>query len=105
MILAILGDSIEQVFIHDINPIDITKISGAAYKNVIIARSWEECYIHADIFMTCTVSAAPYISIAPKKGSLQLNVSLRDYTAEMKDYMDTIVVDNWEEVLPSEYGY
>ncbi|MBB6274138.1 ornithine cyclodeaminase [Pedobacter cryoconitis] len=98
MILAILGDSVDQVLIHDINPVDQTRISGAAYKNVIIAGSWEECYTHADIFMTCTVSAAPYISIAPKKGSLQLNVSLRDYNADMKDYMDIIVVDNWEEV-------
>ena len=98
MITSILGSAIGKVLIFDINPIDKAIIDKEIQDKVTIASSWEECYMDADIFITCTVSAAPYISISPKKGSLQLNVSLRDYTVEMKDFMDVIIVDNWEEV-------
>ena len=48
--------------------------------------------------MTCTVSKSPYIDLPPKKGSLQLNVSLRDYKAEIRNYVNPVVVDSWAEV-------
>jgi ornithine cyclodeaminase len=60
--------------------------------------SWEAAFEQADILMTCTVSKKPYINKAPKKGSLQLNVSLRDYVPEFIQYTNHIVVDDWEEV-------
>lgn len=98
MITSILGDQIDKILIHDLNPIDRNTILSEVQDKVFIAADWEESYQDADIFITCTVSDAPYINISPKKGSLQLNVSLRDYTVNMKDFMDIIIVDNWEEV-------
>ncbi|GGE66369.1 ornithine cyclodeaminase [Pedobacter psychrotolerans] len=98
MIISILGGSIGEVLIHDLNPINENNIDNNVKDMVSIAGSWEECYKNADVFVTCTVSAAPYIDIAPKKGSLQLNVSLRDYTVEMRNYMNLIIVDDWKEV-------
>jgi 2,3-diaminopropionate biosynthesis protein SbnB len=98
MITSILGDQIDKVLIHDLNPIDRSTILSEVQDKVFIAADWKESYQDADIFITCTVSDAPYINISPKKGSLQLNVSLRDYTVDMKDFMDIIIVDNWEEV-------
>ena len=50
------------------------------------------------MFITCTVSKAAYVDEQPKAGSLQLNVSLRDYTVAMYDYTKAIIVDDWEEV-------
>lgn len=96
MVTAILGELIDKTLIHDLNPIDENNIDSK--DKVSVVNSWEECYKNADVFITCTVSVAPYIDIAPKKGSLQLNISLRDYTIEMKDYMNLFIVDNWNEV-------
>ncbi|AMP99005.1 2,3-diaminopropionate biosynthesis protein SbnB [Pedobacter cryoconitis] len=98
MITAILGADIDKVLIHDLNPVDVNYIDDEIAAQTFIVSSWEECYQDADIFITCTVSDTPYINLSPKEGSLQLNVSLRDYTVEMKDFMDIIIVDNWEEV-------
>ena len=40
-----------------------------------------------------------YIDKEPKKVSLQLNISLRDYKTDIYDYVkDSIVVDDWQEV-------
>lgn len=98
MMADLFGDRVERFFIYDLKPVDITAISDSYRNKVILAESWEKCYDQADIFITCTVSTAPYINRPPVRGSLQLNVSLRDYTVEMKDFMDVIIVDNWEEV-------
>jgi 2,3-diaminopropionate biosynthesis protein SbnB len=98
MITAILGARIEKIFLYDIKPLNKDVIAEEIRDKVVIAGNWEECYEQADIFITCTVSAAPYIDKVPVKGSLQLNVSLRDYKADMKDHMDVIIVDDWEEV-------
>ncbi len=48
---------------------------------------WEARYDDADVFVTCTVSPAAYIDRRPKPGSLQLNVSLRDYKPEVFDWV------------------
>ncbi|MVT11257.1 2,3-diaminopropionate biosynthesis protein SbnB [Chitinophaga tropicalis] len=98
MAAAILGNRIEKIFLHDIAGIDKEQVDPELRSLVEIASSWEEVYSDADIFMTCTVSAAPYIDKAPRNGSLQLNVSLRDYKVDMKDHMSAIVVDDWDEV-------
>ncbi len=39
-----------------------------------------------------------YIDLPPKAGSLQLNVSLRDYKAHVLQKIDVHVVDSWEEI-------
>ena len=91
----ILKDKIEKISVFDIRKIDKNLLP----ENTEIVSSWQEAYEDADIFMTCTVSKEQYINIPPKKGSLQLNVSLRDYTTDTFDFFkNAIIVDDWEEV-------
>lgn len=94
------GDKIEKIFLYDKRPIiNKDEIDFPNKKKIVIAGSWEEAYRDSDIFITCTVSNERYINLKPKEGSLQLNVSLRDYKIDVFDYVkDAIVVDDWEEV-------
>ena len=98
MIESLLHDRIENVYIYDVRKVLRDSIETSIADKIIISDSWQACYANADIFVTCTVSDSPYIDRAPKKGSLQLNVSLRDYLAETQKYMDIIIVDDWDEV-------
>lgn len=98
MIMAILGERVGKIFLYDIKPIDKGILPEEIRDKVVIGSTWQEGYEQSDIFITCTVSAAPYIDKVPVKGSLQLNVSLRDYKADMKDHMDVVIVDDWDEV-------
>jgi 2,3-diaminopropionate biosynthesis protein SbnB len=98
MIFKLLGDAIQQCSIYDINPVSQRDIPEAYAQYIRICDSWESAFEDADIFLTCTVSDVPYVDKAPKKGSLHLNVSLRDYKASWIKYADTIIVDDWEEV-------
>ncbi|SDH29303.1 hypothetical protein [Chitinophaga filiformis] len=91
-------DDIAKVRLFDIRPVDISGLPEDVLEKVEIVHSWEDAYVPADIFITCTVSSAPYINLPPKKGSLQANVSLRDYQPQMRAYMDRIIVDDWEEI-------
>lgn len=98
MVTSILGKRADQIMLYDINPIDPRVIEDEFEGNISIAPNWQDCYDAADIFITSTVADKPYIDKKPKKNSLQLNISLRDYKAEMRKYMDVIVVDDWDEV-------
>jgi ornithine cyclodeaminase len=98
MISTLLGHRLEKVNIFDLNQPDSSLIPASLKGKVHIVDSWEAAFEQADILMTCTVSKKPYINKAPKKGSLQLNVSLRDYVPEFIQYTNHIVVDDWEEV-------
>lgn len=97
MVNSLYGDLVDRYVIFDLDPArkdDLPKHIG----KVQFANAWEDCYTQADIFITCTVSKERYISKPPKQGSLQLNVSLRDFTPEFRRFTNTIVVDDWEEV-------
>lgn len=99
MFTSLFGKNISKIFLYDLRKIDISGLDSPYKDKIVIADRWEEAYEDADVFMTCTVSSAPYIGIAPKKGSLQLNVSLRDYKTDIFDYVkDSIIVDDWEEI-------
>lgn len=99
MCTTLLGDRLEKIYLYDLRKIDKSAIDFADKDKIVVAGSWEEAYRDADVFITCTVSNAPYIDIPPKKGSLQLNVSLRDYKTDIFEYVkNSIIVDNWEEV-------
>lgn len=98
MVAAVLGDRLEKVLLYDLKPVDTGDIPADLQDRVVLCQSWEDCYREANVFITCTVSDKPYIDIKPVSGSLQLNVSLRDYKPEMRQYMDVIIVDEWEEV-------
>ncbi len=98
MINALLTDQISKIKIFDLRPIDLTLIDPALRKKVQVVSSWQEAYADADIFMTCTVSKERYVDLAPKPGSLQLNVSLRDYKPEVLQQIDVHIVDSWDEI-------
>jgi ornithine cyclodeaminase len=99
MCLGLLGDRVAKISLYDLKPIDKTAIDFAPQEKIVVADSWEQAYDDADVFITATVSNAPYIDTEPKKGSLQLNVSLRDYKTGVFDYVkDAIIVDDWEEI-------
>ncbi len=94
---ALLGDKIKRISIYDVRPIDPSLIKD--YDNIEIVNRWEDAYENADIFITCTVSDAPYIDKKPREASLHLNVSLRDYkTSTFEWFTEAIIVDEWEEV-------
>jgi ornithine cyclodeaminase len=96
MCLQLFGDMIDNFRIYDIRPIDPSLITD---KRVEVVDSWEEAYLDADVFMTCTVSDAAYINKKPKPGSLHMNVSLRDYTVDVYEWFkEAMFVDDWEEV-------
>ena len=99
MCMSLLGDKISKISIYDLRKIDTSTIDFAPRDKIVAVENWQQAYEDADIFITATVSKAPYIDKPPKKGSLQLNVSLRDYKTDIYDYVkDSIIVDNWEEI-------
>ena len=96
---GLLGDAIGSVTLYDLKGINKDLISSSIEKKVTLANSWQEAYKDADIFITCTVSKDRYIDERPKKGSLHLNVSLRDYKTDVYAWFsEAIIVDNWEEI-------
>ena len=98
MCTEILKDKIANIYLYDLREIDPDTITGPYKDKTIVAKSWQDAYRDADIFITCTVSKAPYIDEKPKPGSLQLNCSLRDYKVDIMDHTGAIIVDDWEEV-------
>ena len=98
MICSLFPDTIRKIYLYDLQPIDAAHIPEAYRDKVVIATSWQEAYRASKIFITCTVSTGAYIDIPPRKGTLQLNISLRDYKPELVKYVDTMIVDDWEEI-------
>jgi len=91
----LLSDKVSKLMIYDIRDVSIPK----DFQNIEIVKSWLNIIEESDIVVTCTVSEKPYINYAPRKGSLHINVSLRDYDVEMMQYfLGNIVVDDWDEV-------
>jgi ornithine cyclodeaminase len=88
-------DSVRHFDIRDTGPAPESKLR---IPKVEKCSSWEEAYLQADIFITCTTTPQRYIDKRPKAPSLHLNVSLRDYCASTRQYMDLIAVDDWDEV-------
>ncbi len=98
MVCDTLKDKIAKITLFDLRAIDPATITGPLKDKTVVAKTWQEAYQDADIFITCTVSKAPYVDQKPKPGSLQLNCSLRDYKTNILDYTKAIIVDDWLEV-------
>jgi len=99
MVMSLFGDKIKKVFLYDIRPIDKKIIDREYLNKIVLVGSWEEAYSDSDVVITCTVSKGQYINKKPKIGSLQLNISLRDYKTEIFEYVkNAIIVDDWDEV-------
>jgi ornithine cyclodeaminase len=107
--LELFGERLRKVRIFDpraqssdlerLLPPDMASRIESNAVDVALASTWQEAYSDADVFITCTVTSERYVDQPPKPGSLQLNVSLRDYTERVFDYMKGgIVVDDWREV-------
>ena len=93
----IFGDKIANFLVYDLDfkNLDVSNLDS----KIIITNEWKDAYIESDVVITCTVSDKPYINLEPKKDSIHLNVSLRDYTPDSYKYFkDAIVVDDWDEV-------
>lgn len=97
MLSELYGDRITELLVYDRRPVvQAQDIGGCTIRAV---ESWQQAYAPADVFVSCTVSDHRYIDLPPKPRSLQLNVSLRDYTPEIMEYVRSgIVVDDWVEV-------
>jgi 2,3-diaminopropionate biosynthesis protein SbnB len=99
MCSQVFGKKLSKVFLYDINPIRKEKIDFFPAEKIQITGSWQEAYLNADVFITCTTAKEPYIDEKPKKGSILLNVSLRDFKAGIYKYVkNSIIVDDWDEV-------
>jgi ornithine cyclodeaminase len=98
MLFYVLGDQLEKFVIYDLRGVSRDELPAAYADRIVLASSWQEAFEEADVFVTCTVAPRPYVDMAPKKGSLHLNVSLRDYQDAWVKYADVIIVDSWEEV-------
>jgi ornithine cyclodeaminase len=99
MMMSLFGSKIKKVLIFDIKKIDKKTINCNNLEKVEVVDTWEKAYINSDIVITCTVSKERYIDKKPKDGSLQLNVSLRDYKTNIFEYVKGgIIVDDWDEV-------
>lgn len=98
MIMHVLPEAVDEVKVFDIRPVDMQSIDPRLRGKVSEASTWQEAYEAADIFITCTVAEERYIDQRPPQGSLQLNVSLRDYHPSVLQSVDLHVVDSWQEV-------
>jgi 2,3-diaminopropionate biosynthesis protein SbnB len=95
---TLFGDWIEGFTIYDTDGIDGASIAPEWRSRTIAARSWQEAYDPCNVCITCTVSDHRYISHPPPRGSLLLNVSLRDYLAQALQSVKAVIVDDWNEV-------
>jgi N-[(2S)-2-amino-2-carboxyethyl]-L-glutamate dehydrogenase len=98
MVTALYGDRIESIRIFDIKGADLSGVSSLYRDRMEVAETWADVYQHSNIFITCTVSEHRYIDLPPEKGSLLLNVSLRDYKPKALASVKAIIVDDWDEV-------
>jgi 2,3-diaminopropionate biosynthesis protein SbnB len=98
MLLSLLKGCSYTFYIYDIGEPTIGLDTLISKDNIHFISSWTEAYDGMDIFLTCTVSSETYINRKPKKGSLLLNISLRDFKPEIIEFVDVIVVDDWDEV-------
>jgi 2,3-diaminopropionate biosynthesis protein SbnB len=96
MVLNAFTDKIAKVIVYDLRNNLYEKYGEDA--RIVYAKNWEEVFDKSDIFMTCTVSDNRYINKKPLKPSLHLNVSLRDYESSFLQFVDTMIVDDWEEI-------
>lgn len=97
MVQYLLGDRLREFRIYDIKGVSETD-PAILNDNVRICDTFNEVFEDADIFITATVSKAPYVDLKPKAGSLQMNISLRDFHASFLKYVDVMIVDDWDEV-------
>lgn len=98
MLVGLFGEQIDTLRIFDLRGVDQALLPADLPFKVEIVDSWQNAYRDCDMFLTCTVSSAAYVDQEPKPGSMHLNVSLRDYKAMMRPFIQHMIVDDWDEV-------
>lgn len=98
MLAAVAGGKQLDIRIFDLKEVNEAEIPPALRSQVTVCKRWEDAYEDADVFIACTVSGKPYVNLPPKPGSLQLNVSLRDYMPAYRQWVSMMIVDDWVEV-------
>ena len=96
---SLFSQSIEKIYVYDIRHVEELKLYDENSNiKIHLCDSWQEVFIAADIFITCTTAKTRYINLPPSKGCLYLNISLRDFTTEFMNAIDIFIVDDWDEV-------
>lgn len=98
MIDELFENRIKQVVLFDINNSVKIDLPEKLKARASFVTSWQEAFLNSDIVLTCTTSNTGYIDMTAKKGSIYLNISLRDYTLDSIRTMSIIIVDDWQEV-------
>lgn len=98
MSASINKENVNNIYIFDKRKIESSEIPKKYRDKVTIVDDWQQLVEKSDIVMTCTVSKNRYINSVAKKGTLHLNISLRDYCPEFMKTVDIMVVDDWEEI-------
>jgi len=98
MLTSVLGPRLGRLAAYDLSPDRAQAAAALAGPAGFAASDWREAYATADIVLTCTASGSRYIDMPPPAGSLLLHVSLRDYAPSALSGVETIVVDDWDEV-------
>ncbi|GFN33680.1 2,3-diaminopropionate biosynthesis protein SbnB [Paenibacillus xylaniclasticus] len=98
MLTSILGPKLGLLTIYDLSAERAQEAASLAGSSGTRAADWRAAYLKADIVLTCTVSSSRYIDVPPPPGSLLLHVSLRDYMPSALIDIETIVVDDWNEI-------
>jgi ornithine cyclodeaminase len=98
MLKTVLGSRLGKLRTYDLSPERARQAAEMGGQAGSIAANWEEAYFQSDIIVTCTVSGSRYIFSPPPPGSLLLHVSLRDYRPSALASIDTVVVDDWDEI-------
>lgn len=98
MLEELFYNKISEIYIYDKKDIVITSSDYTNFSVKILKESPSEIFKEADLVITCTTSKQGYLLETPKLGSVHLNVSLRDYHSNMREYFDYVIVDKWTEV-------
>lgn len=98
MVDALWGNKLDKIYIYDLRKPDEINIPAHLQSKVVICNDWQTVFDNSRILITCTVSSGRYINSIPAKGTLHLNVSLRDYDPSFLLSVDRMVVDDWEEI-------
>ncbi|MGV7959617.1 hypothetical protein QPK13_00330 [Photorhabdus tasmaniensis] len=91
--ISSLSYRVGSIKVHDIKSSKLAELEPNNRET-----SLKRLLANSDVVITCTPSKSPYIYEKPKKGSLHLNVSLRDYSLESLKHFDKHIVDDWMEV-------
>jgi N-[(2S)-2-amino-2-carboxyethyl]-L-glutamate dehydrogenase len=97
MLSSLFRDSFSEVYSFDLRKEAAMALTAEGVQ-VEACGSAAEVVAASDVLITATCSSKGYINERPRPGAIILNISLRDFEPSYKDFVDYIVVDDWDEV-------